>query len=78
MHSFQRAEEVTIVQVGRSPRSVTITGTTKTRVRFDFPVAMPVGTRFGLERADGSKRQATVARYDRLDGGRIEINATVD
>lgn len=78
MHPFQLNEEVTIVQVGRSPRTVTITGTTKARVRFDFPEALPVRTRIALERADGSKHQASVARYDRLDGGRIEISAALD
>lgn len=72
---FSVGDEVTLVQRGRSPRSVRISSATSWRLSFDFPEALQKDTAVAFEREDGSKVRAQVARSARLAGGRIEITA---
>lgn len=76
MQTLCVGEHVTVVQRGRSPRSVRISSVTPWRVTFEFPEALLVDTEIAFEReAGGRKVQAKVARYNRLAGGVVEIVA---
>lgn len=73
--SLTNGQTMTIVQRGRSPRTVTVKATAKGRVWFDFPDVLQVGTSLKLEVTDGPDLQARVSQYNHLAGGMVEIRA---